>query len=96
MSNKLSVCLYVMLVYLCAMVRAVDGIINSRSYAFYTTPFVYATIVKMLSTPIWAYVTYYIYIQHVFENLCIYIYIYIYIAFSRSHTNTIFYNNELI
>jgi hypothetical protein len=31
-----------------AIIRAVDGIIDYRSYAFYTTLYFYAKIVKML------------------------------------------------
>ena len=48
MFTKLSVYSYVMTVCLYAMIRAVDGIIHSRSCAFYTTTYFYASILKML------------------------------------------------
>ena len=78
-----------------AMLRAVDGIIDSRSYAFYTSSYFYAIIVKMLKTPIWAYV----YIMYTYNtcwshtNNIFYNYELIYIQYSTvfSETNMSFY-----
>ena len=48
MSSKLSVCSCVMFECFYAMIRAVDGIIDSRLYVFYPISYFYATIVKIL------------------------------------------------